>query len=244
MGMIADFVASSVSIDKNPPTTALDNVVNRELNDMIARGDIESPGASYNAVNEVQSLAASGASAGTFAITVGVYDAGAKLVRQIPVTGIAYNAAPAAIQTAVDAAVDAVVAAYTNGDITVAGAGTADANPTTFTYDGTSVAGLSHPLSTVDGTGLTGGGSEAFSQTTDGQTARTAWAIMNVFSLVGFGGTPPAQGGSLPTLTKTIDKSVQRSFSDETLRTIAEEAEIQDRITGLAAALKVAFGVE
>lgn len=241
MGMISDFVASSKSIDTTLPTTALDRSVNRDLDVLIAKGDIVSPGATFDVVNEVQTLDASGASAGTFAMTIGVFNDGVN--KQVAVTGVAYNASPATIETAVDSALGAVITGWTNGDISVSGAGTAEANDTLFTYDGASVSALAHPTSTVDGAGLTGGGTEAFSETNAGQTQRAEWAIMDKFSLVDFGGTPPAQTGALPTLTKIIDKSVQNDFSYETLRTIALECAIKDRIPGLEAALLDAFGV-
>lgn len=114
-------------------------------------------------VNEVQSLSASGASAGNFTLTITLYGQTAKTTGNIP-----YNAAPAAIQTAVDTAL-AAISTYVAGDVTVAGAGTAELNPTTFTFDGTSVENKNHPAISVDGTGLTGGGSEAITTTTEGE---------------------------------------------------------------------------
>lgn len=114
-------------------------------------------------VDEVQSLSASGATAGTFTLTFNLYGEDA-----VTTAAIAFDAVPAAIQTAVDTAL-AAIDTYAAGDITVAGAGTAEANPTTFTYDGTSVQKKNHPLATVDGTGLTGGGSEAITATTEGE---------------------------------------------------------------------------
>jgi len=116
-------------------------------------------------VDEVQSLAASGATAGTFAIGIKLYGESAYTA----ITGLAYDADPTTIQTAVDSALGAAVATYVAGDVAVSGAGTADLNPTVFTFSGTSVQNKNHAISTVDGSGLTGGGSEAFSITTDGE---------------------------------------------------------------------------
>jgi hypothetical protein len=120
-------------------------------------------------VDEIQSLSASGASAGTFTVTI-TLDASADPDGVGPFTtgAIPFDAAPAAIQTIVDTAM-ATLPTYAPGDITVGGAGTADMNPTTFTFDGTSVAAANHPAMTVDGTGLTGGGSEAFTTTLEGE---------------------------------------------------------------------------
>lgn len=120
-------------------------------------------------VNEVQQLSASGATAGTFTLTV-TLDSSDDPTSAGPFTtaAIAYNAAPAAIQTAIDTAM-ASLPTYTAGDLAVTGASTADAGTTDFTFSGTSVAAANHPAMTVDGTGLTGGGSEAFTTTTEGE---------------------------------------------------------------------------
>jgi hypothetical protein len=158
------------------------------------------------------------------------------------VTSIAFDETPANIQTALDTAAGSAVTGYTDGDIAVAGQGTADLNDTVFTYSGTPVTSRQHPLSTVDGGSLTGGGSESFAETEGGQPARNVWAIFAEFNLVDFGGTPPTIGGSLPTLTQTIDRSTS-PFSNETLRAFALEAEIQDRIPGLEAALLAIWGL-
>lgn len=133
--------------------------------------------ASLNAsgTDEVQSLSASGASSGTFTLTFNTPDS-----QSFTTAAIAYDAAPAAIQTAVDTAfsgqsIDGVN--YQPGDITVGGAGTAEAAATTFTYDGASVGPRNWALATVDGTGLTGGGSEAITQTTQGEKAGSTNSI-------------------------------------------------------------------
>lgn len=236
MTVIADFLAKARSLDINAPIHSLDRRVVQELEGEIAKGDVSLPAANFDGQDEVQTLAASGASAGTFDLAIAAGDV------VVAVTGLAYNAAPAAIQTALDNAAASVISGYAAGDITVGGAGTAQANPTTFTYDGASVAARLHPLSSVDGSGLTGGGSEAFSQTTAGYSQRNVWAMFNAYSLVSFGATPPTHAGSLPTLTKILDKSVNR-LSEPTLRALALEAEVQDKIPGLEAALLDAMGL-
>lgn len=229
MGIFADFLANSTSIDNSGAVTALDRAVHRDFDDIIAKGDAASPGATYEATDEVQELAASGASAGTFDITIGVNIYG--IDNQVPVTGLGFDDDPSAIQTAVDSALSAIVPGYTNGDVAVSGAGTAEANPTVFTYSGDSVSGKAHPLSTVDGGSLTGGGSEAFSETTDGQSDRLPWAIMNAMKLVGFTSPPAQNQSSLPTLT--AGSPPRTVLSDASLRAIAREAAIQDNIPGL-----------
>lgn len=241
MSIFQNFLNNAKSIDNTPPITSLDRVIVMEIQDYIDRGDARSPGAAFDGVDEVQTLSSSGATAGTFDITVGVIVHNQST--QVAVAGLAYNAAPAAIQTTVDAALISVVPNYSNGDVAVTGAGTADANDTVFTYSGDSVKTTAQPISTVDGTGLTGGGTEAFAETTPGQSERNPWAIMESLTLVDFGGTPPTQGGSLPTLTKIIDRS-RITISDSFLRAIAAEAAIADKIVGLEEALLESFGLQ
>lgn len=241
MGMFSDLLASAKSIDTSTAITAGDRTARREIDEQIDRGDAQLPsGAAFQADDEVQTLAASGASAGTFDITVGIKtDIGDF---QIAVTSIAYNAMPTTIETALDSAANGTIPGWTDGDISVSSAGTAELSDVVFTYDGASVASLQHPLSTVDGSGLTGGGSEAFAETNAGSTARNLWGIFEQYSLVDFGGTPPTQGGSLPTLTAIQQES--RIFSAATLRAFALEAEIEDGIAGLEAALLEAFNLK
>jgi hypothetical protein len=119
--------------------------------------------------NEVQTLSASGASSGTFDIDI-------TLPGNDPVTvaGLAFDAAPAAIQTAVNLALAGLAVngvTYTAGDVAVTGAGTADLNSTVFTFSGASVDKLPIAAMTVDGSGLSGGGSEAFTETNGGVEA-------------------------------------------------------------------------
>ena len=151
-------------------------------------------------VDEVQSLSASGATAGTFTLTFTLYGQSA-----VTTAAIAYDAAPAAIQTAIDTALAAAVATYAPGDITVAGAGTADLNPTTFTFDGSSVASMNHPLATVDGTGLTGGGTEAVTVTTEGEFVDQ---VTNVTFSPAWGTPTPAQNDTITFQANQLDVKI------------------------------------
>lgn len=120
-------------------------------------------------VDEDQQLSGSGATAGTWAMTVTLASEVDTLAEgPFTATGIAFDAAPAAIQTALDSAM-ATFSSYVAGDITVSGATTADLGVTDFVFDGISVDDANHPAMTVDGTGLTGGGTEAFTTTTEGE---------------------------------------------------------------------------
>jgi hypothetical protein len=148
-------------------------------------------------VNEVQQLAASGASAGNFTVS---FNNIAGVVGPLTTANIAYNAAPAAIQTAVDTALSGSVPNYTNGDVAITGGGTADLNTTDFTFSGTSVSNENHGECTVDGTGLTGGGTEAFSTTTQGEAVGETVSI----------NFTPAWGTPTPVLGDTMTFEANR----------------------------------
>lgn len=145
-------------------------------------------------VDEIQSLAASGATGGTFTITVTLPSELDTLSEgPFETAAIAYNAAPTAIQTALDTAM-AGFSSYVAGDITVGGAGTAEANPTTFTFDGTSVDDANIPAMTVDGTSLTGGGSEAFTESTPGEFVQQT---TNITFTPAWGAATPADNDTI-----------------------------------------------
>lgn len=243
--LFADLLAQSNSLSASLEQVSVqDRRAMLDFNREIAEGDAEAPSPSniYDPVNSVHTLTASGASAGTFVVLIGF-----RLANGIPTrtttAAIAFDAVPATIESAVDTAMASVVPGWTNGDIAVTGAGTAELNDSVFTYSGASVAGKHHPLSLVIGGGLTGGGAEAFTDTVPGQSSRNPWAIMKAFSLVGFT-TLPTQGasGDLSGLTRIIDRSTKQ-LSDSALRVLAREAAIQDTIPNLEETLLDLMGV-
>lgn len=140
-------------------------------------------------VDEVQTLSGSGATAGTFTISISTYgEAVAPTVLAIP-----FDDDPAGIQILVDTAM-AAVGTYVAGDIAVTGATTADLGDTVFTFSGTSVENKDHPMMVVDGTGLTGGGTEIFAETTPGEFVDQTTNI--VFT--------PAWGTPTPVVSDTL----------------------------------------
>jgi hypothetical protein len=140
-------------------------------------------------VDEVQTLSGSGGTAGTFTIDILLYGE----TTAITTGTMQFDDDPAAIQIVVDAAL-AVIGTYVAGDLSVTGATTADLGDTVFTFDGTSVASKDQPAMTVDGSGLTGGGTEAFVETTPGEFVDQTTNV--VFS--------PAWGTPTPVQTDTI----------------------------------------
>lgn len=93
---------------------------------------------------------------------------------------IAFDAAAATIETAIDSAATAAsITDWTNEDISVAGGDLQSATPVTLTFDGASVSGTNHPI-TVFTDSMTGGTSPAtrVTLTTAGQTVRPAWGVL------------------------------------------------------------------
>lgn len=182
MGAVADLLAA-------PKSFTVPSNLSRYLENKTNGIDPDTP-AAYGAKDEVQSIAIyeGTVSGGDFTLTVTLRDG-----TTFTTAAIAFDANAATIEGAIDTAATGVVAGWTNGDITVAG-GTLDSAPVTLTFDGDSVAGQNHALSTIDGTGLTGGGSAGtITATTEGQTARPARAVLYNLGVIA-DATPPAQG--------------------------------------------------
>lgn len=230
MGILQDFLNNAASIDTAVPITALDKQIIREIQDLVSKGDIESPGSAYEARNEEQRLSSSGASAGTFDITVGIHINGFDY--QIPITDLAYDITGGELQDEVNTALNAVFGAdYTDDDLAVSDSGDVSVNTTVFDYEGGSLIGIAHPICTIDGSGLTDGGNEAFTRFTKGQTTRRGWAILDALSIVGFSAVPDqGPAGTIPTLTRV---DIPRNISQATIEAIVTEIASFDRIPGL-----------
>lgn len=114
-------------------------------------------------VDEVQSVSPSGAAAGNVVLTIELWGED-----PFDVT-VAYNAAIAAIESAIDAAAaSAGIATFAPGDISVGGGDFNSGTATTFTYDGTSVAAQNHVLMLAVGDGTYDGTVGAVTETTKG----------------------------------------------------------------------------
>ena len=83
---------------------------------------------------------------------------------------------------------------YVAGDIAVTGASTADLAATVFTFSGASVSKANHPAMTVDGSSLTGGGSEAFTTTTEGEFVDQ---VLNITFSPAWGTPTPADNDTI-----------------------------------------------
>ena len=125
------------------------------------------------ATNAVHSLAVSDQTSGNFTLTFTLRNG-----ETFTTGNIAFNAAAATIETAIDsAATSASITGWTNGDISVSG-GAVNANPVVFTFDGDSVSGTIHPITVLTDVDGAGGDWGAVSITTDGQSARYALDVL------------------------------------------------------------------
>lgn len=179
MGAVADLKAA-------PKTFEVPGVLSRFLDSKVPVADVAVP-AAYAAKNEVQNVAiySGTVSGGTFTMTIKLRNKPA-----FTTAAIAFNAAAATIQTAIDAASPATVV---DGDIVVTG-GPLTTTPLVVTYSGATVSGQNHGQLTIDGALLAGGGSVgAITTSTEGQTVRNARAVMLNLGLI-TDATPPVQG--------------------------------------------------
>lgn len=91
---------------------------------------------------------------------------------------ITFEDAAATVETAIDvAATAASITGWTNGDISVSGTAVDDGG-LVFTFDGDSVSGINHPVTTLADDDGAGGAWGALTLTTAGQSARYALDVL------------------------------------------------------------------
>ena len=213
MGVYANLQAQGKSFKSDSP-------LGRWLSSQIAIVDKIDPPASAQggAVNAVHTLSAGDRTTGTFTLTVTLRNG-----ETFTTAGIAATANAATVETAIDTAANGVVTGWTDGDISVSG-GAVGTAPTVLTFDGTSVAGANHPLSSIDAGSLSGGTTDpAFTLTTAGQTARPAWDVLLALDVIS--GTLPSQTAGVTTVTAGGDLT---DLPTGVLRDIAVEAAFED----------------
>jgi hypothetical protein len=179
MGAVADLLAA-------PKSFSVPSNLSRYLEKKTNGIDPAVP-AAYAAKDEVQSIAIYDGTVdgGTFTLTITLRDG-----TTFTTAAIAHDANAATIETAIDTASPAEITA---GDIAVTG-GPLTTTPVVLTFDGDSVEGDNHALTTIDGAELTGGGTAgAITATTEGQTVRNARAVLYNLGVIS-DATPPAQG--------------------------------------------------
>lgn len=226
MGVISDLIANATTIDfggADSSREAGNKQVNRELRALMERtGDPDYP-AALAVTNEVQSIAVhDGADGGTFTLTISL-----KGLDAFTTDDIDHDETAANIEAAIDTAAGlASVPGFTAGDIACTG-GDLTSAPVVLTYSGASVAGQNHGTVAIDGGDLTNGTAGAVTVTTEGQTARSALAVLRHAGVIG--GTYPDQGEDPDGLTSLNTRATYPlMISQDTIRALAREATVQD----------------
>lgn len=238
MGTIQDWLDNSDTMQQSGQRVGLQRSVQEDLNkikDLYA--DPARP-SSYDAVNAVYTEGTYDGSVtgGDRTITITLFNG-----ETFTTAAIAYNASAATIESAIDTAATGVVTGWTNGDISVSGG-----DPTTaavvYTFDGSSVAGGRHTLS-IDGSGLTGGGSlGTVTETTPGQSVRYSWALLATLNVITAG--MPDQGDNPSSLTVgEVGSSNPVVPNQQALRTIAKAAAIEDGNAQVETSILSALGL-
>lgn len=236
MGFIDDFLTNAKGIDNDAPITALDHRVSRELKRIEAAGDMVLS-ADLTAIDEVQEQAifVATVSGGSFTLEFTLQNA-----ETFTTAGIAWNANAATIEGAIDtAATSAAITSWTNGDITVACVADLVTTVATYTFDGASVTEMNHALIIVDGSSLTGGGSEGVvTTTTEGSADRPGYEL-----LIGKGilqGTVPAWGVVPTALTQGMTADARLLSAESIIAICTEIAGVEGNALILPALLTAA----
>ncbi len=231
MGITADLL-NSKSLGPSANRDGLQRVLHRYMDQLVATQGDPAYVNRDAAVDEVQQIEQHVAtvSGGTYALTVKVFNG-----ETFTTAGIAFDADLATMEAAIDTAASGVITGWTNGDISV-GENALSAGEATFIYDGSSVASQRHFLIVIDGTNLTGGGSEgATSVTTFGQPDRPALGALNLI-----GATTDTQPiGSLPgssDYNAAKPGSLALNPPETFLKMLADEAGIECGIVGVGGA--------
>lgn len=224
MGALADFLANQIVFDNSANADGVNRTIKRYFTELQEKqGDPAYP-AGYDVTDAVHSIAqhVPTVSGGTFALTVTLRNG-----ETFTTAVIAYDAVAGTIETAIDsAATTASITGWTNGDITVSG-GDLNTAPVVLTFDGASVAGDNHVLTVIDGALLTGGGSAGVvTFTANGQTARSAYAVMNLINM--FTGSPPLQGTIAPLDMTGVQGSMHLNPNADVIRALAAQAGVED----------------
>ena len=214
---------------------------------LVLSGNTLTGGGSFGAIttttdgggaNEVQSVAIYNGtvSGGTFTLSFTL-----STTESFTTAAIAHNANAATIQTAINTAA-ASVGGWTDGDIAITG-GPLTTTPVTVTYSGQTVSKMNQSPLTINGASLTGGGTVgavttttqgggtvgspgAATSTINGQSKRTAWAILKSIGVIA--GNPPAQGTSAAVSGATTPDTNPHYPDQELIKALAEEAAIAD----------------
>ncbi len=196
-------------------------------------------------VDEVQKIltAANDATGGTFTLTLTVNSQAA-----FTTAPIAYSAINSAVQTAINtAATLAATPTWVNDSVVVTG-GPLNSADFTLTYSGDAVDETNQAQATIDGTLLTNNVEYRETVSSDTTTAGTALRpALATLKICGIIDTIPAGQGDSPSgvgLALGFQTGVNPNrLSNDTLRALAIQAEIEEERPGLAEELYTIFGI-
>jgi hypothetical protein len=241
MGVLADLLANSATIDATLPREASDRVLCRKINDVIARlGDPSYPSGMDTAANEVQGIAIheDGVDGGTFTLTFTLFGG-----VTFTTAAIAFGANAATIQAAIDTAADPVVQGFTAADIAITG-GPLTTTPLVITFSGASVAAKNHGLTVIDGALLTDGGVPEdpgeVTVTTAGTPVRTAYASLIALGVLS--APAPAPGVTSGITVQNARGSFPNGLDEETVRMIVQQVVLEEGNQAIGDAILTAIG--
>jgi hypothetical protein len=191
-GTIATLLSSTKTIATAVGSRGPQRHAYKELKDLQAKGDptLASP---YLAADAVETVAANGGSTGNLTLTVNFPVQGV----EVTTANIVYNAAEAAIQSAIDTAMSGatVLSAYSPGDIDAGACANMSANSCAITANGTSVAKTNMVITTANVDMDVA--APAVTRTTVGTGNRPAEAVLGLYGALvpasaptGWGETP------------------------------------------------------
>jgi hypothetical protein len=243
MGIYTDLLANAESWDAGGPdeiSIGTDRIITMQIKRFLTKqGDTPYP-SDYAEADEIQLIGvyAGSVTSGNFTLAFSLQDG-----TTFTTANIAYDASGATIESAIDTAASGTVAGWGSGDIGVTLTGDLTANPATLTYSGTSVDALNHDAVVITDIDLGGGGTVGtVSTTTNGQSDRTAMAVLNVMGVID--SPPPPQGTVSGIVATSTRESNPFMPGEKTLQALARQATIEDNTDALYGSLMTAMGLE
>lgn len=174
----------------------------------------------YDAVDAVHSIAHTGTiDGGNYTITVTLRNG-----ETFTTASILFSANAATIESAINtAATSATITGWTNGDISVSGGNLATA-PIVLTFDGASVSGTKHPITTVEDVDLESGALGAVTITTGGHPEAPVTQLLTTIGPFSVSGAVdvPANWSRNP-LVKTPKYSVAKVYAEQAALELQDE---------------------
>jgi len=239
MGVLADFLANSNTIDTTLPREATDRQTVRKITGFLnSFGDPDYP-SGMAAADEVQEQAIheAGVDGGTFTLTFTLHGG-----VTFTTAAIAFDANAATIEAAIDTVALTKVQGFVAGDIAVTG-GPGTTTPIVYTYSGDSVAEKNHGLMTVTSSLTDGGVPEDAGEvtvTTTGQPIRTGYSALIVLGILS--APAPAHGAAATIVVQNARGSFPHQLDEATVRAIVHQVAVEETNEALGTAILTALG--